>query len=233
MLTKKLIPIALVALLLGMGLAPGVYATIPTNKMLTIWMGAEDKDDYFARVQVSQDKIEILNNSFSVLLTSIEVAMNNDTRGPNGENITKEELKEIEASTYEFILLLNDTIGAGFPLLGCIELIGSVIGFLLGPFYFLRQPIFSIGYGVSVIPWYFYEMFIGKLFRPVWIAYLFGFTATFRINPFPPHIPFNRIGLHRLRSVLYNGLYIDFGDLGHDRKIGMVMLIGFGFTGMA
>jgi len=228
-LIRKLVPVAVVFLLLGIAIMPSVGAG-ESEYILTVWMHVDIGDDYYKQIEVTQEQIDEINNSFSALLALIEEVMNNNIKGSNGENITTSEWRNIEASSYEFIDLINDTAGEGFPHAACIELIGTVIGFILGPWYYLRHPVFSVGYGVSFIPWYFYETFIGKLLRPLWITYLAGFTATVHINPFPPRIPYCRLGLHRLRTMLYNGLFIDFGDLGHDRPLGIVMLIGYGFT---
>lgn len=232
---NKLIPVLLVSLLLGTVLAPCVSSGTkqPQNKLLTIWMQKDKDNDYFNQIEIEQQQIDEINISFNGLMNLIEEAMNNDKRGSNGENITEGEWEDIKYDTYAFIALLRDTIGTGFPFWDCIELIGTVIGLMLGPLYYLRQPIFSIGFGFSVIPWYFYETFFGKLLRPMWITYFPGFTSTYHINPFPPRIPYCRIGLHRIRSMLYNGLYIDFSDLGHEKPLGIVLLIGYGFTGMA
>lgn len=228
-LTRKLIPIAVVFLFLGIAIVPSVSAG-EQEYILTIWMRVDTGDDYYKQIQVTQEQIDKINNTFSALLASIEEAMNNDIKGLHGEDITTSEWRNIEASSYELIDLINDTVGGGFPQAACIEFIGTVIGFILGPWRYLRHPVFSVGYGVSYIPWFFYETFIGKLLRPMWITYLSGFTATVHTNPFPPRIPYCRLGPHRLRSMLYNGLFIDFGDVGHDRPLGIVMLIGYGFT---
>jgi len=233
-LVKRLVPILLVLILLGTVFAPCVSSDTkqPQKKTLTIWM-QNNNDDYFNKLEVEQQQIDEIETSFNGLMTLVEDAMNNDIRGSNGENISKEEWGDIKSSTYGFISLIREIIGVGFPFWECIELIGTIIGLLLGPFYYLRQPIFSIGFGFSVIPWYFYETFLGKMFRPMWITYFPGFTSTYHINPFPPRIPYCRLGLHRIRSMLYNGLYIDFSDIGHEKPLGIVLLIGYGFTGMA
>jgi hypothetical protein len=191
------------------------------------------EEEYFKQVKVHQKQIDEINNSFNNLMTSIEDLINNDQKGPNGEEITEDEWDIIKYKSYGLVTLLKNTIGIDFPLWECIRLIGTVIGFMIGPFYFLRQPIFSVGFGFSFIPWYFYESFFGRLLRPIWLTYIAGFTSTYHINPYPPRIPYIRLGLHRLRTVLYNGLYINFGELQHDRPLGIIMLIGYGFTGMA
>jgi hypothetical protein len=232
---NRLVPIVLVVLMLGTVLAPCVSSEPEEaeKRTLTIWMQGNDTDDYFNQLEVEKEQVDEIELSFNSLMVKVEEVVNNDDKGPNGEVITEIEWDEIKASTYQFITLIKETVGLGFPFWEAINLIGTVIGFLVGPFYFLRQPIFSVGFGFSVIPFYFYETFLGRLFRPMWITYLPGFTSTYHINPMPPRIPYVRVGLHRIRSMLYNGLYIDFSDLGRDRPLGITLLIGYGFTLMA
>ena len=228
-ISRKIMPVVVVFLLLGLAVLPSISADQPENQ-LTVWMQLDSGEEYFEQTQITQEQKDEINNSFSVLLALIEEVMNNDERGPNGRNITTSEWREIEASSYKLIRIINDTLGEDFPRAASMKLIGSVIGFLLGPWYYLRQPVFSVGYGISFIPWYVYETFIGKLLRPIWITYLAGFTTSLRTNPFPPRIPYCILGIHRLRTMLYNGLYIDLGDIGQDRRLGITMLIGYGFT---
>ena len=115
-LVKRLVPILLVLILLGTVFAPCVSSDTkqPQKKTLTIWM-QNNNDDYFNKLEVEQQQIDEIETSFNGLMTLVEDAMNNDIRGSNGENISKEEWGDIKSSTYGFISLIREIIGVGFP----------------------------------------------------------------------------------------------------------------------
>jgi hypothetical protein len=46
--------------------------------------------------------------------------------------------------------------------------------------------------------------------------------------------PYFGYGLHRVRTLFFKGIFINFGDLGYNRIVGPQMLLGFGyFSGFA
>lgn len=228
---KALILVGVVILFLGLASAPGISAIKPESRRLTIWMPGITEDDYTFQVVVSQEQLDELNNETYDFMEVAEAAR--DENSPDGTNITVSEWEGIKTSVTEMINSIKDIVGDDFPEIDTVELIGTVIGLILGPLYYLRQPVFSVGFGAAWLPFYPYESFIGKILRPVFIQYIAGFTGTFHVNPFPPRIPYFSLGLHRVRTLIFNGLFINFGDVMRDKVIGPVMLIGYGFTLMA
>ena len=230
---KTIVPIAVVILFLGIAISPGISAEEPTvvPKIITVWMPGVTEDDYVAEVEVTQEQLDEINNTIENLYDSMMAA--SDENSPEGEDVTAYEWQEIRQYAYVVIDLFKELIGDDFPEDDAKRTICSVIGDLLGPLWWLRQPIFSVGFGITWVPFYDYETFIGKLLRPVWIRYLIGYSISLRPNPFPPAIPYGKMGFHRVRSMLYIGLLINFGKLGFERRIGPQLLIGYGFNGMA
>jgi hypothetical protein len=92
---------------------------------------------------------------------------------------------------------------------------------------FSRVPIISIGYGNVLIPFYTYKTSLGRIFRPVFIKYWFGFSAMLNFNLFLPRGVHNsKLGAHGLMTLGFKGLYINLGDAGLDHKDGMILLVG-------
>jgi len=229
--TKKIIPVAIVLLFLGIAFTPvlnaGDSVTVNVQHSLNIRLDTGNLD-YFKEVKVTKEQLNEVNESFEALIHLINDTM--DINTPGGKNITEDEWEEIKNTRLkDTIGLIKDIAGDDFPEQECLLFIGRIIQFL----YMLRwliHPVFSVGIGFTWAPFYHYEGFIGTLLRPIWITYLFGFTATVRTNPFPPPIPYAHLGIHRLRTLFFTGLFIDFGDVGHDRIFGPVLVIGRGFT---
>ena len=230
---KKIIPIAVVMIFLGVSLSPVMNAedTTVMPKTVSVWMPGITDDDYRAEVEVTEEQLREVNVSIRSVVTTLEQATG--LFSPSGQEINSDEWEEIGQEAYELIDLLHQLFGEDFPYEAAIKIIASVIARLLSPLSWLRQPIFSAGIGFVLIPFYEYETFVGKMIRPVFIWYLFGCSLTLRVNPFPPSVPYSEIGFHRVRSLLYTGLLVDFGKLGFERRLGPQLLIGYGFNRLA
>ena len=230
---KKIIPIAVVIIFLGLALSPGINADGPTvmPKTVSVWMPGITEDDYRAEVEVTEEELDKVNVSLHSIVTALE--QSTGYFSPSGGEINSDEWEEIGQEAYEFIDLLYQLFGEDFPYEEAMSIIASVIAGLLSPLSWLRHPIFSAGIGFVLIPFYEYETFIGKMIRPVFIWYLFGVSLTLRVMPFPPSVPYSEIGYHRVRSFLYTGLLVDFGKLGFERRLGPQLLIGYGFNRLA
>ena len=230
---RTIIISAVIILLLGISLSPGISAGDPENKskMLSVWMPGITEDNYSSEMEVTPEQLDEFNNTMNNLQCLMEDA--SDETSSEGTKITGSEWEDIRIAAYAVIDFFKELIGDEFPDEEAKHFICSVIGQLLSPLWYLRQPIVSIGIGITWIPFYDYETFLGKMFRPIWIRNFLGFSISLRINPFPPPITYTKAGDHRVRSMLYTGLLINYGNLGINRLIGPQLLIGYGFNGMA
>lgn len=231
---KIIIPIAVVMLFLGLTLSPVISAESSGVKQhkLTILMQGVTDDNYKIQIMVSQEQLDEFNASMDDFMVLVDSAM--DENSPDGTEISVSEWEDIETSVNGLIDLIETMVGEDFPAGDTKIFINSVVSILLSARYYLRQPVFSVGIGITWIPFYDYETFLGKLIKPVFIQHFLGFSATFKLNPFVLGFTCFKYGLHRIRTFFFEGLLINFGDLGIDRGIGPQILIGFGFfTGFA
>lgn len=201
------------------------------KKTLSIWMNDVEGEDYSIQKEVSEKKFNELNILSSDFLVFANATL--DENSPGGKNITDIEWDEIEKGVIKIIDIIKAIIGDDFPYEATKTFIISLINIFRGPIYLIRQPLLSIGIGVTWVPFYDYETFLGKMVRPVFIRHLIGFSVTARLNPFRLGFPYWYFGLQRVRTFLFRGLLINFADLGIKRLIGPQLLIGFGaFTGL-
>ncbi len=201
------------------------------KKTLNIWMNDVEGEDYLIQKDVSEKKF----NQLSILLTDFLAYANStlDENSPGGKNITGIEWDEIEKGILKIIDIIKAVVGDDFPYETTKTHIMSVINIFRGPIYLIRQPLLSVGLGITWIPFYDYETFLGKMIRPVFVRHLIGFSVTARLNPFQLGFPYWYFGLQRVRTFLFKGLLINFADLGIKRLLGPQVLIGFGaFTGL-
>jgi len=240
---KKIVPIIIVMIFLGVAISSGVNASDPIGlpkqntsdpkvlpKTASVWMPGITEDDYRVSFQVTDEQLVEANQTIRDLTTTLEQATGDFS--PNGKEINSDEWAVIKEKANIVIDYLHYLIGDGFPYEEAKKTVNSVIGRLFGPLWWLRQPILSVGFGFIVVPFYEYETFIGRMFRPVNIWYLYGCSVSVRPNPFRPFVPYGKIGLHRVRSMLFQGLLVDFGKLGFERRMGPQLLIGYGFNGI-
>jgi len=212
-------------------IARSTQKTIEKNKTLSIWMNDVEGKDYSIQKEISEKKF----NQMNVLLTDFLTYANSTLQdnSPGGKNITGIEWDEIEKGIMKIIDIIKVVVGDEFPYETTKTYIMSIINLFRGPIYLIRQPLLSIGLGVTWIPFYDYETFLGKMIRPVFVRHLIGFSVTARLNPFQLGFPYWYFGLQRVRTFLFKGLLINFADLGFKRLLGPQILIGFGaFTGL-
>lgn len=231
---KKIIPIITVILFFSLAFSPAIVADplyIKTKKV-TVLMHGVNNDKYLVEMQITEEELKELNNQMDNLMEII-----NSTKNENSElgaNISDNEWNLLKDIIYKLIDLIAQIIGENFPMEDVKTFIDSLIERLINPINLFKQPIISIGIGITFIPFYDYETFFGKLIRPVIIQHLIGFSATIKFNPFIVGFPFVKFGLHRIRTFFFDGLMINFADLGVNNIIGPQLLLGFGcFTGFA
>ena len=69
------------------------------------------------------------------------------------------------------------------------------------------------------------------MLRPIFITHTLGFTAALHFNMLPPRAEYgDRLGIYRLSTIAFVGLFINFGDIAFDRVMGPVLCIGKGFN---
>ena len=209
------------------------------KKNLTIDMRGIDGEDYSMQIKITDEEFKILSENLNDTLKKLEFATKGEW-GPDGCNISDSEWDEAENGVNCLIDLIKGIAGDDFPdesVKSVKAYIASVIKSLkdpnenpeplIGPFRSgWRQPLFSIGMGWTLIPFYEYETFLGKLIRPVWMRHLVGFSATKRFFRFG--FVYWNFGLHRAMTFSFWGILINFGDLGVNRRIGPQLLVGFG-----
>jgi len=224
----------MVMLFLGLALTPGICANAEKVKErnLTITMTDENGFNYKFNKLVTQKQLEEVNDSVSEFIMLTKDVIGEDS--PGGSDVTDSEWEILQSKVFIVVDILAKMVGKNFPVEETKQFITSVVSTLLKFHYTLRQPLISIGIGITWIPFYDYETMLGRLIKPVFIHHLIGFSATFYLNPFRLGFPSVSYGLHRVRTFFFNGLLIDFSDIGYDRIVGPQILIGYGlFTGFA
>lgn len=232
---KIFIPILVVMLFLGLALTPGISAKAAPVKEHQITIRMQDiygEGDYEFRKLVTDSQLELVNDTVNEFIMLANDAL--DETSPDGSDISESEWEKIETKVFTMVDILGLIIGEDFPVEDTKYFVSSVLSTLIKFRYNLRQPLISIGIGITWIPFYDYETMLGRLIKPVFIHHVLGFSATFKLNPFKLGFPSFSYGLHRIRTFFFNGLLIDFSNLGYDRILGPQILIGYGFfTGFA
>ena len=230
---KSLIAILIVLALVTPGsaiLAGEIQKPNENKKTISILIKDVDEKDCLIQKDISEKKYKQLNILVSDVLAYANTTIEEDSS--DGKNISKDEWDEIERGIIKIIDAIKAVVGDEFPYETSKTFIMSLINLFHGPFYIIRQPVLSIGIGISWIPRYDYETFIGRMIRPVFMRHLIGFSVTARLNPFQLGFVYWYFGFQRVRTFLFRGLLINFADLGINRLIGPQLLIGYGvFTG--
>lgn len=79
----------------------------------------------------------------------------------------------------------------------------------------ILTPVVSIGSGVSWIPLYPGEAFLGVMLRPIFTFYLLGYTGSLSVNLLPPRIEYwDLVGPQAFMALGFTGIYINFGKIG-------------------
>jgi len=231
---KTIIPIAVIILLVNLTFSPIIIADpldIKTKKMTVLAEGIKN-ENFKLEVEISDEDLNKLNNKINNLMETINFTINENSE--QGTNISDNEWDLIKNIIYKIFDLIAEIFGKDFPLEETKIFIDFLIEKLINPVNLFKQPIISLGVGFTFIPFYDYETFFGKLIRPVIMQHFLGFSATTKFNIFVVGFPYLKFGLHRIRTFFFNGLMINFTDLGVNRLIGPQILLGFGcFTGFA
>lgn len=93
----------------------------------------------------------------------------------------------------------------------------SLFGLFLTPSrgFDILTPVVSIGGGVSWIPFYPGEAFLGVMLRPIFTFYLLGYTASLSVKLLPPRIQYwDLVGPQAFMAWCFTGIYINFGKIG-------------------
>jgi len=231
---KTIIRIAIVILFFCLALSPVIEAEPQETKTkkLTVLMRGVTDNNYLVEIETTEEVLKEFNSEIDSFMEVVNVTRNENSE--QGANISINEWNLFTNSINKIIDLIANIVGDGFPIEDVRIFIYSLIERLISPLYLIRQPLISVGIGITFIPFYDYETFFGKMIRPVIIQHLFGFSATIRLNPFIFGFPSVKFALHRIRTCLFDGLMINFADLGVNSIIGPQLLLGFGcFTGFA
>ena len=208
----------------------GLQNPTSETKILSILLNDVDGEDYSIKKEISDETYNELNVSTSNLLALTKDSV--DDNSPDGKNITVVEWDNIQEALTKIIDKIYEVIGPTFPYWIVIAFLVSLINLFHGPLYLIRQPILSFGLGITWLPFYDYETFLGKMLRPILMRHLVGFSITGVLNPFRLGFVYWRFGPQRVRTFLFRGLIINFAELGIERLIGPQILIGYGvFTG--
>ena len=222
----KVASILITILFLNLLILPLISAEEQTDsdRLLTIWMPGITEDNYFRQIQVSEAEIQILKDNITNTLNII-----NSTLLPNSSGfseITYEEWQQISSNICVFLdsieLIIDD-----FPDIDTTKLITRIVeGFFLPlPGFFRPKPILSAGIGNTMIPFYDYETFLGRMIRPMLTRYQFGFTHIGGIT----RCRFT-IGKYFIFNTRFCGMFINLGDICFEQKMGPTMYIGTVFT---
>ncbi len=124
----------------------------------------------------------------------------------------KEKAKEIIENTVDMMVKLGILPA---------EYTSYVASMLLWPFspshgIDIFTPIVSVGQGISWIPLYPGEAFLGIMLRPIFVMYpLMGYTASLSVVLMPPRIQYwDLVGPQMFMAWGFAGIYIDFGKIG-------------------
>ena len=202
------------------------------DQRINIQLLRTDEESFNIELDVTAKDLETFNES--LLDVYFEMQHSTDGDSPFGSQISKSEWDNIIIKFYHMIDTIKDFAGDDFPAEEIKSFTASLFEYVFGWRYLFRQPLISIGIGLTLIPFYEYETAIGKFVRPVIMQHILGFSATCKLNPFVLGFPFYKMGNHRIRTFFFEGLFINIGDLAINRIVGPHVLLGFGmFTGFA
>ena len=206
------------------------------QKNLTISKRGLNGDDYSIQMCITDEEFNNLSKKLNDTLIDFAKATAFEN-SPDGKNISDSEWDEVKNDLFCIIDLIKKYSGDVFQDESIKTEITDVIKLLrnpetlYGPIYNILhlccQPLLSVGIGITWIPYYEYETFLGRMLRPIFLRHLIGFSATFPIFKFG--FVYWYFGLQRVWTLLFTGILINFGDLGINSLIGPQILIGFGF----
>jgi len=241
---KNMIYILVVGLLLTMAMIPatGVFSletektSIPldiktvsvgeTEKALTVMMMSADGIETIEGT-ISEDDYRELEATITELSDFLDENMREYWQDFKVDEDEQEEIAQaLEATITKIREVMPD-----LPSINIRELLKKLFEISKFPYcLFDASAIISMGIGRSLIPNYYYETFLGVMLRPIFIRYIFGFTAIMHLNIIPPRLEYcNRLGVHRLTTFGLIGFYMNIGDIGVDMPIGLQLLLGRSF----
>jgi hypothetical protein len=176
-------------------------------------------------VIISTKDYQQIEESFNTLSEYLRINM---PKYLNDHIFSDEERYQIGAELEKVFGLLQNTIPNLPPVdVNCLVDI-LCIDF---PCLLFGDAIISVGFGSSCIPFYCYEAFLGIMLRPIIIKQCVGYTGFLNLQLLPPRIEYgDRLGIHKIRTFGFIGLYIYLGDLGVDMPFGPQLLIGTGLV---
>jgi hypothetical protein len=189
-------------------------------------IGVDDQKFTKNVVTADQTQIETFANQINEFKTWIETA-----RPFQDLKLTDEEKNEITTMVTGILTSLNTILQAnGLDPISPETVFRDMFDTEIG-----RSTIVSVGMGYAFIPFYEYEAFLGVMLRPMWLLYPplllggGGYTGHLNIKALPPRIEYgDRLGSHIVRTTMFNGLYLNIGELGYDRLIGPGVMILLG-----
>jgi hypothetical protein len=226
---RAIFPLFVVGLFLAVAASSAMGST-PTpqanEKVLNIVMGVDNQKFTKNIVTADQAQIELFSNQIKEFQTWIGTA-----RPFKDLQLTDEEKNEIKAKVTDILTSLNAILQAnGLDPIDMEMVFRDMFDTEIG-----RSTIVSVGVGYAFIPFYEYEAFLGVMLRPMWLLYppIFmlggGYTGHLNIKALPPRIEYgDRLGSHIVRTTMFNGLYLNIGELGYDRLIGPGVMILLG-----
>lgn len=242
---KNMICVAVVGLLLTMAMMPAtsMLETEKTSIPLDIKpIGVGETEKVLTVMTMSADGIEtveeeISDDDYRVLegmITELSDFFNENMKEYWCDFRVDENEQEEIAQALESTMTKIRDITPKLPSIDIRALVKKLFTVSNFPYcLFDASTIISTGTGLSLIPNYYYETFLGIMLRPIFIRYIAGFTAIMHLNMIPPRLEYcNRLGVHRLTTFGFMGFYMSIRDLGVDLPIGLQLLLGRSFIVM-
>jgi hypothetical protein len=189
-----------------------------TNKVLRLSINSENDVDFSDEITLNENDFlelkEMMNNLEEFLSENIDIFWK--------DNNFEEEEREEAVLKFALIIEKIRQIFPDLPDINIKNLLKHIFSLKIS-----RVPIISIGYGNVLIRFYNYKTSLGRIFRPVFVKYWFGYSAMLNFNRFLPRGVHNsKLGAHGLLILGFKGFYINIGDAGLDHKDGMILLVG-------
>jgi hypothetical protein len=222
---KKFIPIFITSILLTISLSTCINAEEPinNNQKMTIWIPEASQDDYFTQIHVSTEDLQSFKTKLYNILEKINASLSPNSE--EGLTITDKEWEQIGDSIDDLIITIKN-LDENFPNVDTQKLISNMVEAFFHPLsgILMPSPIFSVGMGFTIIPFYGYESFFGMMLRPIFTRYILGYS---RVGGLLRN--FYKIGSYSILSIRFTGLFVNFGDIGRDKIIGPTMYLGLVF----
>jgi hypothetical protein len=223
---EKIIPIVVALFFIGVAITPSTGSQHNANnedeQVLTfIWQG-ESEEDISLQKDVTEEQAYAVNVALDEFLDYAELALED-------QDITSDEWTVIAENSKEILTHIKTILNEDIPDIDTSQFVDTLLGAISGGWNFpnYKAPIFSIGRGICWIPFYDYESFFGMMLRPMFVTHTIGFTACFHMNWIPIRFEYlDRLGLYSYTTLAFNGLFINIGDIGIDKIVGPVLMMG-------